>query len=54
MIEMVVEGIGIDPQNNPLVLLRDEARSTFVPIGSACRKRFRFNPKLTSALPSGR
>lgn len=32
MIEMIVEGIGIDPQNNPLVLLRDEARSTFVPI----------------------
>ena len=32
MIEMVVEGIGIDPQNNPLVLLRDESRSTFVPI----------------------
>jgi bifunctional DNase/RNase len=32
MIEMVVEGIGIDPQNNPLVLLRDETRSTFVPI----------------------
>lgn len=32
MIEMTVEGIGIDPQNNPLVLLRDEARSTFVPI----------------------
>lgn len=32
MIEMVVEGIGIDPQNNPLVLLRDEERKTFVPI----------------------
>jgi bifunctional DNase/RNase len=32
MIEMTVEGIGIDPQNNPLVLLRDESRSTFVPI----------------------
>jgi bifunctional DNase/RNase len=32
MIEMTVEGIGIDPQNNPLVLLRDETRSTFVPI----------------------
>ena len=32
MIEMVVEGIGIDPQNNPLVLLRDEDRTTFVPI----------------------
>lgn len=32
MIEMTVEGIGIDPQNNPLVLLRDEERKTFVPI----------------------
>jgi uncharacterized protein len=32
MIEMMVEGIGIDPQNNPLVLLRDEDRKTFVPI----------------------
>lgn len=32
MIEMVVEGIGIDPQNQPLVLLRDEERKTFVPI----------------------
>lgn len=32
MIEMVVEGIGIDPQNNPLVLLRDDSRNTYVPI----------------------
>jgi bifunctional DNase/RNase len=32
MIEMVVEGIGIDPQSQPLVLLRDEERKTFVPI----------------------
>lgn len=32
MIEMMVEGIGIDPQSQPLVLLRDEARQTFVPI----------------------
>src|SRR5690606_33571765 len=32
MIEMKVEGIGIDPQNNPLVLLRDDSRSIFVPI----------------------
>jgi bifunctional DNase/RNase len=32
MIEMTVEGIGIDPQNNPLVLLRDAERKTFVPI----------------------
>lgn len=32
MIEMVVEGIGIDPQNQPLVLLRDSDRKTFVPI----------------------
>jgi len=32
MIEMVVEGIGIDPQSQPLVLLRDEDRKTFVPI----------------------
>jgi len=32
MIEMTVEGIGIDPQNRPLVLLRDEDRKTFVPI----------------------
>jgi len=32
MIEMTVEGIGIDPQNQPLVLLRDEDRKTFVPI----------------------
>ena len=32
MIEMIVEGIGIDPQNNPLVLLRDAERKTFVPI----------------------
>ncbi len=32
MVEMKVEGIGIDPQNNPLVLLRDDSRSTFVPI----------------------
>src|SRR6476661_3836992 len=32
MIEMTVEGIGIDPQNNPLVLLRDADRKTFVPI----------------------
>ncbi len=32
MIEMTVEGIGIDPNNNPLVLLRDADRKTFVPI----------------------
>jgi bifunctional DNase/RNase len=32
MIEMIVEGIGIDPSNNPLVLLRDKERKTFVPI----------------------
>lgn len=32
MIEMTVEGIGLDPQNQPLVLLRDEDRKTFVPI----------------------
>ncbi len=32
MIEMTVEGIGIDPHNNPLVLLRDDERKVFVPI----------------------
>ena len=32
MIEMTVEGIGIDPSNNPLVLLRDAERKIFVPI----------------------
>lgn len=32
MIEMTVEGIGIDPQSQPLVLLRDGERKTFVPI----------------------
>jgi bifunctional DNase/RNase len=32
MIEMTVEAIGIDPQSQPLVLLRDEERKTFVPI----------------------
>jgi bifunctional DNase/RNase len=32
MIEMTVEGIGIDPSNNPLVLLRDADRTVFVPI----------------------
>lgn len=32
MLEMKVEGIGIDQQNNPLVLLRDETRRTFIPI----------------------
>ena len=32
MIEMTVEGIGIDPHNNPLVLLRDAERKMFVPI----------------------
>jgi len=32
MIEMLVEGIGLDPENRPLVLLRDEDRKTFVPI----------------------
>jgi bifunctional DNase/RNase len=32
MIKMSVEGIGIDPQNNPLVLLRDENSKTYVPI----------------------
>lgn len=32
MIRMTVEGIGIDPQNNPLVLLRDESNQTYVPI----------------------
>jgi bifunctional DNase/RNase len=32
MIEMKVEGIGIDPQNNPLILLRDSTRSVFIPI----------------------
>lgn len=32
MIRMTVEGIGIDPQNNPLVLLRDEHNQTYVPI----------------------
>ena len=32
MIEMTVEGIGIDPSNNPLVLLRDQERKMFVPI----------------------
>jgi bifunctional DNase/RNase len=32
MIEMEVEGIGIDGHNNPLVLLRDSARTRFIPI----------------------
>lgn len=32
MIEMTVEGIGVDPSNNPLVLLRDAERKVFVPI----------------------
>lgn len=32
MIEMTVEGIGIDPSNNPLVLLRDAERKIVVPI----------------------
>jgi bifunctional DNase/RNase len=32
MIEMYVEGIGIDGHNNPLVLLRDHARTRFIPI----------------------
>ena len=32
MIEMTVEGIGIDPQNNPLILLRDSSRHIFIPI----------------------
>jgi len=32
LIEMTVEGIGIDPSNNPLVLLRDAERKVFVPI----------------------
>ena len=32
MIEMYVEGIGIDGHNNPLVLLRDGARTRFIPI----------------------
>ncbi|HEX8237278.1 MAG TPA: bifunctional nuclease family protein [Abditibacteriaceae bacterium] len=32
MIKMTVEGIGIDPQNNTLVLLRDEEHKVFVPI----------------------
>ena len=32
MMKMQVEGIGIDQQNNPLVLLCDEERKTFVPI----------------------
>jgi bifunctional DNase/RNase len=32
MIEMYVEGIGIDGHDNPLVLLRDHARTRFVPI----------------------
>jgi hypothetical protein len=32
MIRMTVEGIGIDPQNNPLVLLRDEGNQTYVAI----------------------
>lgn len=32
MMKMQVEGIGIDQQNNPLVLLCDEEHKTFVPI----------------------
>ncbi|MEO6906945.1 MAG: bifunctional nuclease family protein [Abditibacteriaceae bacterium] len=32
MIEMQVEGIGIDGHNNPLVLLRDNDRTRFIPI----------------------
>jgi len=32
MIEMEVEGIGIDGHNNPLVLLRDKDRTRFIPI----------------------
>ena len=32
MIKMTVEGIGIDPQNQTLVLLRDEEHKVFVPI----------------------
>ncbi len=32
MTKMTVEGIGIDQQNNPLVLLCDEEHRTFVPI----------------------
>ncbi len=32
MIKMTVEGIGVDPQNDTLVLLRDEEHKVFVPI----------------------
>ncbi len=32
MIEMTVKGIGIDPSNNPLVLLHDAQSNVFVPI----------------------
>jgi hypothetical protein len=32
MIEMIVEGIGLDQNHRPLVLLRDERKSVFVPI----------------------
>ena len=32
MIRMTVEGICIDPQNNPLILLRDEPNTTYVAI----------------------
>ena len=51
MIEMVVEGIGIDPHNQPLVLLRDADRKTFLPIWIGASEAYSIQMELDNRQP---
>jgi bifunctional DNase/RNase len=51
MIEMVVEGIGIDPHNQPLVLLRDAERKTFLPIWIGASEAYSIQTELDNRQP---
>lgn len=51
LIEMTVEGIGIDPSNNPLVLLRDAERKVFVPIWIGPAEAVSIQMELNSQAP---
>jgi len=51
MIEMVVEGIGIDPHNQPLVLLRDAERKTFLPIWIGPSEAYSIQSELDNRQP---
>jgi hypothetical protein len=51
MIEMVVEGIGLDQNNRPLVLLRDVTKRLFVPIWIGPAEAYSIQMELESRQP---